>query len=310
MKKSKIDIRLVSEENQRSIIKKLLAKCKEDNELNELLLQSEDYMTTFNNSYVNILGFITDREDCINCKGYNHCNKYGRKGFKIKLINNKYSNELETFYTPCEEYNKILRIFNNIIYCDVDKFAILNRTNQSKDIIKNHKNTNVGSYTYVSKQCLSMINKYNQTACHIGYLISSENHNAESIGFLMAYAFARKNRTVAVIDAKVTLNQCSSLNKEMKEDGDNNMAKAMKADVMVIINLGFEYKSQAARDLVLTPLLMDRSRQGKLTFITSSLTYDEILSTYSKDTISRKLFKRTIDKIVTPLLVEDKEYFN
>jgi hypothetical protein len=310
MEKPKVNMQVLSGEEQDLRIKRLKDQIKSDKEANELLLTSNDYDFVFNNSCVTLLNYIEDKQACSGCKGFSHCAKIGKKGFQIKLTNNFYSNNLESHYVPCKYYQEILNFLNNIIFTDVDKWKIFHHANASKEITKSKKSVVKDSFMYTSKLCLSKLKQFNKEDMNKGYLIYSDNHNGEAISYLLAYAFARGGNTVSVIDAKDTLNMCSSLIEDLKKEGENNLIVAKSADIMIIINLGFEYKSQAARDLILTPLFMDRAKRGKMTFISSYLDYDDILATYSKDHVSYKLFKQIIDKIVEPINVKDLEYFN
>jgi len=310
MEKPKVNMQVLSENEQDQRIKKLKDQIKCDKEANKLLLSSNDYDFVFNNSCVSLLNYIEDKQACAGCKGFSHCTKIGKKGFQVKLTNNYYSNSLESHYVPCKYYQEILDFLNKIIFSDVDKWKIYHHANASKEIIKSEKSKVKDSFMYASQLCLSKISQYSKEDLNKGYLIYSDNHNGEAISYLLAYFFAKVGNTVSVIDAKDTLNMCSSLIEDLKKEGEENLILAKSADIMIIINLGFEYKSQAARDLILTPLFMDRAKRGKMTFISSYLDYDDILATYSKDQVSRKLFKQIIDKIVEPISVKDLEYFN
>jgi len=310
MEKAKYNIHIVSDDVQEEIIKDLYHQVKNDPEANKLLEESNDYEFVFRNSFVTLMNYLNDKKICVDCEGFAHCKKIGKKGYKIKLKNNLYSNNLETQFVPCEFYKTILNNFNRIVFSDTDKWKIYHHALESKNILVSGKAKVKDSYLYTVSACGNKIKTFNSADENKGYLISSDNHNGEAIGYFLAYFFAKNNRTVSVIEANETLNDCSSLIENIKKDGESNLELAKKADVMIIIDLGFEYKSQAARDLILTPLLMDRAKRGKMTFITSYLDYEDVLSTYAKDKVSRKLFTKILDKIVEPITINDLEYFN
>jgi len=310
MEKSKLNVQVLSPREQEERIEKLKRQVRADKEIDALLCASSNYELVFNNSYISLLNYIEDKKMCQGCQGFSHCSKIGQKGLRIKLSNNYYSNSLETHYVPCNFYRGILKLFDNIIYSDIDKWRIYHHANEGRDIIKAKLSKVKDSFLYTASLCLAKVKQYNKDDMNKGYMISSDNHNGEAISYLVAYAFARNDKTVSIVDAKITLNQCSSLIEDLKKEGEKNLELAKSADAMIITNLGFEYKSQAARDLILTPLLMDRAMRGKITFISSYLDYNDVLATYSKDRVSLKIFKQIIDKIVDPIAVKDLEYFN
>ncbi|MFA6795962.1 MAG: hypothetical protein WCR63_00065 [Bacilli bacterium] len=310
MEKPKLNIKILSEKEQKAKIEELRRRVRMDPVANKLLLLSPDYELVFKNSYIPLINYLEDKKICEGCKGFSHCPKLGRKGFKIKLSNNYYSLNLEQRYVPCKYYSEILNVLNNIIFSDIDKWEIYFYSNASKEIIKSKPSKVKNSFIFVSKMCLLKTTQYSKSDMNRGYMIYSDNHNGEAIGYLLAYAFARKGNTVSLINAQTTLNKCSSLIEDVKKEGERDLILAKSADIMIINNLGFEYKSQAARDLILTPLFRDRARRGKMTFISSFLDYSDILKMYSRDQVSYKIFKQIIDKIVEPIEVKDLEYFN
>jgi len=310
MEKAKFNVHIVPENVQEKMIKDLHRQVKNDVDANKLLEESNDYEFVFQNSYVTLLNYLDDKKICEGCTGFANCKKTGKKGYKIKLKNNLYSNNLETQFVPCDYFKVILENFNRIVFSDIEKWKIYHHALESKNISNSGKAKVKGSYLHSVALCLNKIKTFTSADENKGYLISSDNHNGEAIGYFLAYFFAKTNRTVSVIEAKTTLNDCSSLIENIKKEGEINLESAKKADVMIIIDLGFEYKSQAARDLILTPLLMDRAKRGKITFITSYLDYEDVVSTYAKDKVSRKLFTKILDKIVEPITIKDLEYFN
>lgn len=309
MKKSKIDIQVLSKEEQESRINNLKGKCDSDAQVKKLMLDIPNPDQVVEKSCLVLMNYFDDREICKNCKGFSHCPKGGMKGYKIILKNNYYSNTIEQNYAPCSYYKEIIDVLDNIIYSDLSKMDIYKYSDTAKAVLKTNRSTLKDSFLFTAKKCLIKIKEYKDSDLNVGYLIHSENHNGEAISYLLSYAFARKGNTVAVIDAKSTLNNCSSLIEKIKMEGEKNLNSAKNADVLIITNLGLEYKSKAAADLILSPLFMDRAKRGKITFISSFLDYDEILESYSKDRISRKIFKKIIDKIVEPIEVKDIEYF-
>ena len=116
---------------------------------------------------------------------------------------------------------------------------------------------------------------------------------------------AADGETVCFINCAKRFDELRSLANTNRKEFDKIMAKLQKCGTMVIDDFGSEFKNEYIRDMILLPILSERSRAGLRTYFTSQYSLEEIKQLYSlfKGYIQggrvSSLIEKNIEKVVT-----------
>ena len=272
------------------------------------LTTSEDVIKK---SYPAIRRYLLSISKCEGCKKLSSC-PYIDKGIIKELKYEYYLDELEDHFCKCNKAKEVDKVLANIIYSDIDinlayilytKVYSLLKTNTDSKLAK--------SFTNVGKQVISGISKYSNNLLNTGFYIVSDNSNGVNLAIASVF-YAAKNLKIkcSIIDAKTIFTDLASLNPQIKNEAKECLDNALQADLICIINLGFEYKNQAVTDSIILPLFLELKRKGKITIISSYYSKDDLINSYFyKNSPNKNLLKTAFNNIVKEKTIDDLDQF-
>ena len=283
-----------------------------DDRLQEIL-DSESFAgvteETIKKSYASLLRYLDDKKICLGCRGYDSCPKLSKKGHRIGLQYDPFMDQIVDKYQKCEYFLDICKQWKYYLVSDYDLDEGRQLANKVYKSLSMSKSTIQDSFIAVATKYMQKYAKFSKKENNEGAFITCENMNAEALLFFLAHLYSKKGFTVALLDASKTLTDCSSFDKDVKAEANQRLELAEKADVLFITKIGFEYKSAAAKDLILTPLLFKRNKEGFATYFSSYMSLDDLCAAYARDKASREMLKSLFDKIVKQDYINDIELF-
>lgn len=287
------------------------SRIKNNERLQEILLKFDVSDDIVKKSYAPILRYLDDQKQCNNCLGYDKCTKCNKKGYRIALKYDPFIGYIDDAYIKCDYYKQICKLYDRFIVSDIDVVKCKDTFSKTYEYLFKTKSSVRNSFISVAKSVMKKsVTKYSPKEMNCGAYIYSDNDNGNFLLSLIAFTHAKAQRDIVYLEASRTLTDASSFNKEIKEEADSKIERAKNAPVLVISNLGFEYKSSSARDIILTPLLSSRAKKGLVTYISSRVCLNDLIYSYAKDAVSKKFLESSFNKIVEEYHIEDIELFN
>lgn len=235
---------------------------------------------------VKINDFVCDLNYCRNCPGVDKCNKATPR-LCTKIIYEE--GIVERQLVPCKEYLKLINFKKQFIVRDFPEDWL---SSSLKKIDGNSAR-------------LEVIKKYQENIKNPEpkwiYLTGEEGTGRTFVAANIAIDIARNNLgPVAFIDVASRFKELQS----KKDDAFNELLeKYMNAPVLVLDDLGNEYKSDFVREAILFPILNARSKSHLFTIITSDFNLDDFALMYTTNAASKpkveqikRLIKKNIDE--------------
>lgn len=236
---------------------------------------------------VKINDFVMDTQFCKKCPGLNRCNKSTpRLVTKIVYKNGIVSREL----VPCKEYLKAVKFRGEFTIRDFDDSWL------ESDLKTMDKNKD-------RREVVEKYLKYTLGESDEWLFICGEPGSGRSfLAATIAIDIAKKEKgPVAFLDVPTRF-------KELASTKDNELFnqiidKYIKVPVLVLDDLGNEYKSDFVRESILFPIINGRAKNHLLTIITSDFNINDIATMYltgpaSKPKVEqiKRLLKRVCGK--------------
>ena len=108
---------------------------------------------------------------------------------------------------------------------------------------------------------------------------------------------AAKGIEISFIDTNKRFDEMKSYSIKDKARFENMLSSLSQSEVLVLDGFGSEYRSDYVRDMILFPLLSNRSKNHAVTFFTSEFSLDEIEALYSKTRSDAILSHRLVELI-------------
>jgi len=291
---------------------------KSNNETIDLINNNKDlkeYLISFNvskdvilNSLPAIKRYYFNVSKCKNCDGLLNCKKED-KGISSYLSLTYDGKSLEDNLCPCKYLRVILNLLKNIQYCSYDRQDCFEKYYQVGKAIKNNSNVDT-SFVYLARLSYSLLKgKYTQDNFVKGLYLVSENLNAENLFQGMTFLAAKMNVNTAIAKASDLFNNLASCDHSIVDEALEILEKIKDVPILFLTELGFEKKSTIIKDTYLIPFLMSRQGKGKITFISSFYSINELGDLYYKDRKSKELLSNTLNKIVEERKIIDIPFF-
>lgn len=220
---------------------------------------------------VKIYDLVQDLNYCKKCPGFNNCQK-STPHLVTKIIyqDGVISREI----VPCKEYLKVVKFRNQFIVRDFpdewlsSELKKIDATKERKEIIAKYNAINKGEdsgWIYI-----------------MGEAGTGRTFVAANITLDIA---KNEKGPIAFIDASYRFKELQS-----KKDNDafnTLLEKYQNAPVLVIDDLGNEFKSDFVRESILFPILNYRSRNHLFTIITSDFDINDISTMYLTNQASK-----------------------
>lgn len=299
---------ILNEEEKKRFEEKTLSRIKEDERLKEILVKFDADEDLIFRSLPALARYLDDKVECENCSSLECCKK-NHKGYRIGLKYNPYVDLIEVKEMACLERVKLEKVLEKIVISDVD-------LNKAYEVYKKAlsalsvKSSVDNSFSKVFNSVGSSIKKYSLDLVNKGSYVYSDNNNSFSLMMLVAFLFASRNTRVAILDSRKTLQDLMSFDKSVKAQAEARLESAKKEQVLILVNLGFEYRSSKMRDLYISPLLSDRCKKGMITFASSKVSKDDLIKAYASDELAKKVLKSSFEKLFKEEFINDFEIFD
>lgn len=301
----------ISQERINQLNEELENQIETDQELHDYIYSLTTSKEVIRKSYPAIRRYLLSKEKCYGCKKLSNC-PYKNKGIIKELKYDQYTYELEDHFCKCDKAKDVDKVLSNIIYSDVDINSSYYLYTEIYALLKTNGESNIkNSFKKVGKEVYKGILQYNRESLNNGFYIVSDNSNGNNLA-ISATFFASKNLKIkcSIIDAKLIFTDLSNINQQVKNEAKQCLDKALEADLICIINLGFEYKNQAVVDSIIMPLFIELKRKGKMIIISSYYNEDELISNYFyKNNKNREILKGAFNNIVEEKTIEDLDQF-
>ncbi|MCI2068859.1 MAG: hypothetical protein LKJ88_04720 [Bacilli bacterium] len=303
--------KILPKEEEERIKKELIEELNKDEELPSLLKSLGGDEKAFERSLSVLARYETDKKVCCGCTGFDKCQKEnGRKGLKRKLVYMPYEQAYEDLLYPCPYFKKIQDTLSDFVYADVNPLNSYQISQELKKSLNKSVLSSVKtSFSAVADQVFKILTAFKEGKETKGLYIYGPNNNPYFLLLGMAYFFARNGFKVSLVDAKKTLEMANSKDEQMKKDTLADLAKAQKADVCFVFNLGGEIAPLYFASNVLLPFLTERNKKGNLTFITSMLSFNELIAYYFKDETRRKSLGKLLSQLVEEASIVEPSRF-
>ena len=233
---------------------------------------------------VKIYDFVQDLNFCKKCPGVYECNKQTPR-LCTKIIYE--DGVISRVLVPCKEYLKMVKFKGQFVVRDFEDDWLtsdlkrLDRTNERLEVIQKYKN-------FIDGTDDSWI-----------FIMGEAGTGRTFVAANLAIDIAKREKgPIAFIDAP-------SRFKELMSKKDNNvfnelLQKYIDVPVLIIDDLGNEYKSDFVRESILFPILNNRAKQHKFTIITSDFNINDIATMYLTGPASKpkiEQIKRLLKKV-------------
>ena len=125
----------------------------------------------------------------------------------------------------------------------------------------------------------------------------------------MTFLAAKMNVNTAIAKASDLFNNLASYDHSIVNEALEILEKIKNVPILFLTELGFEKKNTIIKDTYLIPFLMSRQGKGKITFISSFYSINELGDLYYKDRKSKELLSNTLNKIVEERKIIDVPFF-
>ena len=260
-------------EKKSKMVDELLA----NNKIRQVIEELNVSMDEINNNLGLFIRLLESYEEC------SKCNKeeciYSKNGMIPYLIRDEF-NDLVIKYTLCDIAKEKRLINLNYLYKDFDDmYDKMTVTNLDPTVISTSGDAlkqNLFIITELIKLTSKDISKENNFI-----IFGRRGSGKTSICAALTNYYVKNNHKCAFIDMRKYMNNLLNKISFKDNEGYNELLNiANNVEVLVIDNLGDEKISDWSRN-ILADILSNRNRSDKMTVITTSHTYDDLISLYS-----------------------------
>ena len=241
-----------------------------------------------------IFDFSEDMKNCRNCKGLRHCNKNP----KFLVTNITYEDGVvDRNILPCKKYLEQINFKKRFVVQDF-----------SEDYLDNHIKGDVSNLTIKAKQQILM--KYNASAIEKKsnqwiYVQGDMSTGKSFFAATLCVDAARNNayETISFVDVPERFKELTDYAFQKSPKFVDLLDKIKNSEMLVLDDLGNEFRSDFVRDNVFFPILAYRMKNKLFTIITSNYSIEDICVMYTTNAGS----KPKIDQIRQMLNLMCKE---
>ena len=236
---------------------------------------------------VKIYDFVCDLNTCKKCPGINNCQKETPR-LCTKIIYE--DGVISRMLVPCKEYLKMVKFKGQFIARDFDdewltsELKRLDPSNERKEVIEKYKSFTKGE----SNEWI--------------YIIGEGGTGRTFLAATIAVDIAKNEKgPIAFLDVPSRFKELA--NTKNNDQFNEIVKKYSEVPVLVLDDLGNEYKSDFVRESIFFPILNNRSKNHLFTIITSDFNINDATSMYliniaSKPKVEqiKRLLKRNCGK--------------
>lgn len=258
------------DKEQESYIEELIKKIKSDREFFESLNKYELDETGLHDNINMINQYYEDKKYCEYCPGLAKCAKENA-GYTMSInkINNKF---LQSNFSPCQKTLEEMQYTRSFIYRDFKE--------EYEDISLEDVELKTNRKRVFLVQEFSKILEGESSRWL--YLLGNNGVGKTYVAVALANTFVRLGHgNAAVLDSSKRIKELSSLSRKNSAQFDEVMEELSNVDLLILDDLGNEYKSEYVRDMIVIPLLNERVKLNKVTIITSEFSIEDLATLYS-----------------------------
>ena len=245
-----------------------MKKIRNDLEFYEVVKQLNPSARLVKDNITKFLEFQADYHYCKNCPGIDKCAK-NTPHLQLSLkLDGQF---VDVQYSPCEKLIEQVKRDSLYMYSDFPE-EWKNSLLRTLDSTSNERRKTVDDFVKIlNGNSKKWIYIYGEPKTGKSYVLAT---------FANEYAIGKKMQ-IAFIDASTRFQQLNDLSRFNRAAFESEMLKLSNVSLLVIDGFGNEYKNDYIRDSIILPLLLDRSRNNKPTFFSSSFSIDQIVEMYS-----------------------------
>lgn len=225
-----------------------------------------------------IYDFSEDMKNCKNCKGLRFCNKDP----KYLVTNITYDDKVvDRNILPCKKYLEQINFKKRFVVQDF-----------SEDFLDNHIKADVTNLAIKAKQ--QVLSKYNKSAIekksnHWIYLQGDMSTGKSFFAATLCVDAARNNAydSISFVDVPERFKELTDYAFQKSPKFVDLLDKIKNSEMLVLDDLGNEFRSDFVRDNVFFPILAYRMKNKLFTIITSNYSIDEICVMYTTNAGSK-----------------------
>ena len=219
-----------------------------------------------------IYDFSEDMKNCKNCQGLRHCNKDP----KYLVTNITYDDGVvDRNILPCKKYLEQLNFKKRFVVQDFDD-----------DFLDNHIKSDVTNLNVLAKKQVML--QYNSSVIEKKsnqwiYLQGDMSTGKSFFAATLCVDAARNNayNTISFVDVPERFKELTDLAFQKSPRFIDLLDKIKNSEMLVLDDLGNEFRSDFVRDNVFFPILAYRMKNKLFTIITSNYSIDEICTMYT-----------------------------
>lgn len=245
-----------------------MKKIRDDLEFYEVVKQLNPSARLVKDNITKFLEFQADYHYCKNCPGIDKCAKNTPH---LQLSLKPDGQFVDIQYSPCEKLIEQVKRDSLYMYSDFPE-EWKNSLLRTLDSTSNERRKTVDDFVKIlNGNSKKWIYIYGEPKTGKSYVLAT---------FANEYAIGKKMQ-IAFIDASTRFQLLNDLSRFNRAAFESEMLKLSNVSLLVIDGFGNEYKNDYIRDSIILPLLLDRSRNNKPTFFSSSFSIDQIVEMYS-----------------------------
>lgn len=241
-----------------------------------------------------IFDFSEDIKNCKNCKGLRFCNKNPK--FLVTNITYEYG-VVDRNIIPCKKYLEQINFKK--------RFAVIDF---SEEYLDNHIATDVSNINTKSKK--EILRRYRESAVlkksNSWIFVKGDMSTGKSFFAATLSVDAARNKlynSISFVDVPERFKELTDLAFQKSPKFVELLDKIKNSEMLVLDDLGNEFRSEFVRDNVFFPILSYRAKNKLFTIITSNYSIEDICTMYYTNQAS----KPKIDQIRQLLNVMCKE---
>ncbi len=241
-----------------------------------------------------IFDFSEDIKNCKNCKGLRFCNKNPK--FLVTNITYEYG-VVDRNIIPCKKYLEQINFKK--------RFAVIDF---SEEYLDNHIATDVSNINTKSKK--EILRRYRESAVlkksNSWIFVKGDMSTGKSFFAATLCVDAARNKlynSISFVDVPERFKELTDLAFQKSPKFVELLDKIKNSEMLVLDDLGNEFRSEFVRDNVFFPILSYRAKNKLFTIITSNYSIEDICTMYYTNQAS----KPKIDQIRQLLNVMCKE---
>ena len=251
----------------KAYINELVEKLRNDVEVYEQLKPLNLSVGEVRQNIAKLHDYQEDYNICKKCPGVDKCPKHVQH---ISMYVHKDGDYLTTRFEPCKMLMEKIRFDNKFVFAD---FPDEWKTSRIKEM----------DLSEVRRPVINEFRRIVKGTSKRSVFLKG-NHKVGKSFLLVTFAnefIALNMGQVAVINANKRFKELADLSYNDKDEFAREMLALSKVPLLIIDDFGQEYIYEYLRDSVVLPILMERSREDKLTFFTSEFSINEIQKLYS-----------------------------